>query len=509
MLNDSENIINIIASYLKLEKKGKHYFTLCPFHVEKTPSFMVNEKSQRYYCFGCNRGGNAITFLMEYKKFRFKVAANIVNKNKNKNKNKNVFIKHMLKPELIILNYLARQYHINLKKKMHLKYIDIFLKKRCITLDLINRYGLGLAPDSWSGVLKMFRSDRCKKEMLIKIGMIVKKSNHEYDRFRNRLMFPIRNIEGFVIGFGGRNFDNKKPKYINSIESKVFSKRNELYGIYEVSLNIYNTIILVEGYMDVITMYKNNIKNVVAILGTNFTTEQFKLLQKTYKRIIFCYDNDVAGNYASVNTAKKLIKYLDQDVFIGFIFIPKNLDPDTFLNMDTKYNRNIFINIIKNPIYILDLILIHFKNYLNINNIYNNIIIMNKIYFLLKQLKSKHLKKLILKYFQIKLNQQKTCINNKNILTLPIKICLILLKDISLIQYINVNKLICDKNEPDLIILFQLINLIKNKKDINKDSTIMIILKKYYYFYKLINKYPKIIIKDKFIYMLHKIKINL
>ena len=263
------NIVNIIGSKLTLEKKSYGFLSICPFHNEKTPSFFVNENKQKYYCFGCHSSGDVIQFLMSYKNISFFETVNILSKMAN------IEFKE-LSVNLTTYNLIesvSQAYSKNLNDMYNSKnYISSYLRQRDIDFNLIKKFKLGFARNLWSFVLKNFGASSDSREKLISIGLLICKNKRVYDRFRDRLIFPIRDLRGNVLGFGARSLDNNiKPKYINSSESYIFSKRKELYGLYEsrvLNKNQYDYVIVVEGYTDAIMLHKYGITSVVATLGT-------------------------------------------------------------------------------------------------------------------------------------------------------------------------------------------------------------------------------------------------
>ena len=302
------DIVSIIGSYIELKKKGANYSALCPFHDEKTPSFTVNSNKQFYHCFGCGASGDAVNFLMEYCGLTFTQVLNdlakqhglvIPNKDEQKSEElkKKILLKNKLKKTLVKA---AIYYQNNLKNNEN---AISYLKKRNISGKTALRFHLGVALNKWNGLREVF-SENYENQVLIDSGLVIKsesKSNRIYDRFRDRLIFPIFNIFGETIGFGARSFGKDHPKYLNSPETEIFSKGKELYGIFEAKnyINKSKEVIVVEGYMDVIGLFEHGVKNSVASLGTSFTKNQFFLLSRMAEKIIFMFDGDSAGKKAA------------------------------------------------------------------------------------------------------------------------------------------------------------------------------------------------------------------
>ena len=290
------DIVDIISDYMHLEKSGSNYTGLCPFHSEKTGSFMVSKSKQIYKCFGCNAGGDVISFVMRWENVDFMEAVKILARKCGITLDRNISEEEKKKIQEInkfreIHTEAARFYFANLLRTKNPGYE--YLRKRGLSDKIIKKFGLGYSPNSWNSLMNYLLSKGYDKTDLVKCGLITHKteSNKYFDRFRNRVMFPIFNYNGKVIGFGGRVLDDSLPKYLNSPETLVFNKRMNLYGLNISKKGIKDdTLILVEGYMDLISLYQNNIENVVATLGTALTIEQAKLIRRFAKNVIISYD---------------------------------------------------------------------------------------------------------------------------------------------------------------------------------------------------------------------------
>lgn len=344
------DIIEVISAVVQLKKHGTGYKGLCPFHAENTPSFNVSSTKQFYHCFGCGASGDAIKFLREHDGLTFMeaieklaVQANIEIPKTYSKKNNN--LKEFSNINSIIKNRFIK----NLKSNgIALDY----LKKRGITDDLINKFEIGLAIDAWDDVTNILKKDNKLKNGL-RIGLLVESKGKIYDRFRNRIMFPIRNASGHTIAFGGRTLSKSDDaKYINSPESEIFYKSSEIYGLYESKqeINKKDQIIIVEGYTDVLALHKNGYSNSVATLGTAFTKSHIIKLLRYSKNIIFCFDGDNAGKKAAWKAMANCLSELRDETNIGFSFIEDGRDPDEIVNEDPKA----FKKVIDNPVPLSD-----------------------------------------------------------------------------------------------------------------------------------------------------------
>lgn len=345
-LKNKLNIVDIIGQNIQLKKKGANYWGICPFHSEKTPSFSVNEEKQFYHCFGCGAGGDIIKFVQDYYKLDFNDAiAKICNDNgielpKMTNQT-NFNYKRYYE-----INKIAATYYLNnLRKLPNPGYM--YISKRGISNKTLNKFGIGYSNDSWDGLYRHMSALKIPEEELERIGLIKKNKNGKYyDKFRNRVIFPIINTQKKVIGFGGRsiiNGDKGMPKYLNSDESEIFHKKNNLYGLNlardEVKKE--DNIIIVEGYMDVISLYQAGVKNAIASLGTALTNEQARLLARYTKNVVLAYDSDNAG----INATLRAIDILKEvKINVRVLNLNDAKDPDEYIR---KFNVESFRNLIK------------------------------------------------------------------------------------------------------------------------------------------------------------------
>ncbi|WP_343188254.1 DNA primase [Buchnera aphidicola (Ceratoglyphina bambusae)] len=337
------NIVEIINSKMKVKKIGKNYYSLCPFHNEKTPSFSISYEKQFYYCFGCHVHGNAIDFLMNYEKINFiesiKELSELNGMKIPYEKNKNYEKENNQKNELHkILHKVLKKYKKNILKEKN-KNIKKYLFNRGINEKSIKIFSLGYSCNIIKKYKKNIYNDKKYKKKLIESGILYKnKKNILCNRFINRIMFPIKNINGKINGFGGRSTSIQFPKYINSPETKIFQKRNNLYGLYE--LYKYNKkikkIIIVEGYFDVIKLHQNYIKYTVSTLGTSINQNTIKKLFRISDTLIYCYDGDIAGKKAAWKTLEISLPCIYDNKILKFIFLPKGEDPDSIIQKEGR-----------------------------------------------------------------------------------------------------------------------------------------------------------------------------
>ena len=333
------DVVDVINARVPLKKKGREYGACCPFHNEKTPSFTVSPSKQFYHCFGCGVHGSAITFLMEYEHLDFVEAIEsladsmgvIVPREKG-GKGPSPEQQQRSKDLYSLLEDANNYYQLQLKNTPQA--ID-YLKNRNLSGEICKRFNIGYSISGWDNVLKHFannKSHHYSEQQLIDSGLVIQKDDGKmYDRYRERIMFPIRNRKGQVIGFGGRVLGDDLPKYINSPETTVFHKGRELYGFYEARKNTQKLerIIVVEGYMDVIALAQFDISYAVATLGTATTQDHIKQLFRAVPEVIFCFDGDRAGREAAWRALENAIPVMQDGKEIRFLFLPDGEDPDT------------------------------------------------------------------------------------------------------------------------------------------------------------------------------------
>ena len=337
-IKNSVSIVDFISNYVALTKSGKSYKGLCPFHSEKTPSFMVNDDKQIFHCFGCHKGGDVFKFLMEYKKISYIEAVEEVAQyagiqlrpQSGYDKSKQDEIEQLYEINRQAAKFFAEHLYNSIAGESARSY----LAERKLKLPTQRAFGLGYAPDSWSTLKNFLEEQNIDLEKALELGLVDRKERGTYyDKFRDRIIFPIFSTNGRIVGFGGRILtpNEKAPKYLNSPESKIYSKRKILYGLYHAKEEIrkLDRAILVEGYMDLISLYQAGIKNVVASSGTSLTEEQVQLLSRFTKNIIVLFDADIAGESAAMRSIELLLK---QDFEIRMLSLPEGEDPDSFIN---------------------------------------------------------------------------------------------------------------------------------------------------------------------------------
>ncbi len=326
------DIVELIDSYVSLKQKGKEFIACCPFHNEKTPSFTVSPDKQFYHCFGCSAHGTALGFLMEYEHLEFVEAVETLAQKLGLEvpQDETLTIKNDHQDLLVLLEQANVYYQKMLRE--HQKAIE-YLKTRGVSGEVAAKFGLGFAPDGFSNLLSQFEN-AATEEQLIKTGLIKKNDNgNKYDRFRNRIVFPIKDRRGRVIGFGGRVLGDGVPKYLNSPETSLFHKSEALYGLYEARKikETTQSILVVEGYLDVVALAQHGIENVVATLGTATTTQHIQQLYRYTQEIIFCFDGDRAGRAAAWRAAQQTIPLFKDGLEAKFLFLPQGEDPDSLI----------------------------------------------------------------------------------------------------------------------------------------------------------------------------------
>ncbi len=339
-IKEANDIVDIISESVPLKKSGKNYWGLCPFHQEKTPSFSVTRDKQLFKCFGCGEGGNVITFVMKVKNLPFNEAIKLLADKANITLEENEGQKKY--QETIDVYYkmhidAARFFFRNLSNH---KEIKSYFYNRGITEQTLRTFGLGYALNSWDSLLKHLKSLKYKEEDIVKAGLASSNEKGKiYDRFRNRIMFPVFDVRGRVIAFGARVLDDTKPKYLNSPETPIYHKGTHLYGLNFAQKNSNEkSLIIVEGYMDTISLSQAGIKNVVASLGTALTKIQARLLNRYAEEVYISYDSDNAGQAATVRGLEILN---EEGVNVRVVMIPPGQDPDDFIQKEglEKFNQ--------------------------------------------------------------------------------------------------------------------------------------------------------------------------
>ena len=335
------NIVDIVGDYVTLKRKGVNYVACCPFHNEKTPSFVVSPSKGLYKCFGCGKGGNAVTFVMEQEAVSYPEALKMVAKRYGIEVHEEALSEEELRrnddrESMFALNSWAAEYFANFLHRdseginVGLSY---FRQKRGLTEATIKKFGLGFCPSKGDRMSQDALTAGYKQEFLLSTGLslVSERNGGLYDRFRDRVIFPVHNISGRIVAFGGRTLrtDKQVAKYQNSPESEIYSKKRELYGLYfaKRAIQQQDFAILVEGYLDVISMHQAGIENVVASSGTSLTTEQIRLLGRFTKNITVIYDGDSAGIHASLRGIDMILK---EGMNVRVVLLPEPEDPDSF-----------------------------------------------------------------------------------------------------------------------------------------------------------------------------------
>ncbi|RJR20029.1 MAG: DNA primase [Nitrospiraceae bacterium] len=349
-IKDRIDIVDLISDYVQLKKAGQNWKGLCPFHAEKTPSFTVSPAKQIFHCFGCGSGGDIFTFLARSENLSFPEVLKILAKRAGvtlKTSPREAAETGEKEPLFNINKDAAWFFEQNLPK--HAQAAG-YLKGRGISGDIQKRFVLGYAQNSWNSLLNFLGRKGYKPEMVRKAGLATQGPKGIYDVFRNRIMFPIYDLKGDVIAFGGRAIDNSEPKYLNSPETPVFNKRKILYGINHAKDSIKDTgqALLMEGYLDVITAHTFGFTNAVAPLGTACTQEHGKLIKRFAEEAIIVFDSDEAGNKAAKNSAGIL---LESGLNVKILSIPGKEDPDSFLR---KKGKEAFQALLENPLSVID-----------------------------------------------------------------------------------------------------------------------------------------------------------
>lgn len=336
------DIVDVIERYVPLKKAGSNYVACCPFHNEKSPSFTVSQSKQFYHCFGCGVHGTAISFVMEHLGLGFVEAVEDLAQSVGMDvpRERNAAGEHFQKaaPNLYEVMQVATRYYRE-QLKLSVRAID-YLKKRGLSGEIAARFGIGYAPDGWQNLSAAFPDYR--DVTLDETGLVISGDNDKrYDRFRDRIMFPIINVRAQVIGFGGRVLDKGEPKYLNSPETPLFEKGRELYGLFQAqkAIRAGQRVLVVEGYMDVVALAQHGVDYAVATLGTATTPYHIQKLLRLSDQIVFCFDGDKAGQKAAWRALENALPHLQDGKLISFLFLPVEHDPDSFIR---EYGKEVF-----------------------------------------------------------------------------------------------------------------------------------------------------------------------
>ncbi|MBT9135407.1 MAG: DNA primase [Firmicutes bacterium] len=341
-VRSSADILQVVGEQVRLTKKGRNFWGLCPFHGEKTPSFSVSQEKQMYYCFGCQAGGNALSFLMEHNKMSFHEAVEKLAERvglelpTNQIDDQELLVRRRERERsLKVMEWATATYQRQLQNDSLGREAREYLSKRGLSTDLVAALSLGYSLPPWRTLLERAEKDGYTPQELLQSGLAVQGEKGPYDRFRHRLMFPIRNRQGQVIAFGGRVLDDSQPKYLNSPETALFHKGQELFGLDRAGKVITKAgyAVVVEGYMDALTAWQHGIDNVVASLGTALTTEQVTILKRYTNYVTLCYDADEAGQAATLRAIEVLRRLGMQG---GVAVLGGSKDPDDYLRVHGK-----------------------------------------------------------------------------------------------------------------------------------------------------------------------------
>ena len=485
-LLEKANIVDVIGNYIKLEKKGSDYWAKCPFHNEKTSSFSVSENKQFFHCFGCSAHGNAIGFVMDHANKTYPEAIETIANSlgidipRDKEASKKYEARKTIQNSLNDANLLFEN---NLKKSE--KAIS-YLKKRNITGKTAKIFNIGYAENDYQVLNKDLRKTYSESDLL-NAGLIVKKDNNSYDKFRDRIMFPIHDGTGKIIAFGGRSLSENKTesvaKYMNSPETSLFSKKKVLYNLHlaKKEKKSKDFLYIVEGYMDVIALYQAEIKNVVATLGTAVTNENLTQCFKYTKEIICCFDGDKAGKKAAWQGVENIMSVIKDGDVISFVFLPENNDPDNIIEKGGEKLWNEYVN---KKISIEEFIYKKFSKESDLSTAVGKTQYLQKVDSLLRKLNAKILKNMLheslsekigAKYTSSKEDKQNSTKIKKYKTTSPLQKAILTLMhhpkieiDESLINDKRIN------DNPGIVLLKSIIEVIKNNDGINMGRIIEI-----------------------------------
>lgn len=335
------DVVDVIGKHIKIKRSGQNYFACCPFHNEKSASFSISPTKQIYHCFGCGESGNSISFVMKYLGLDFVSAVRsladqygvTIPEDENQPKVSREQAAAQKQYKLNIHQVMNKSVEFYQRQLSQSSYARHYLEHRGLSTEILNKFQLGFAPNNFQNLQQVF-SDYNANKMLLAGGLVIENENNKrYDRFRERITFPIKNIKGEVIGFGGRIIGKGEPKYLNSPETELFNKSKELYGLFEAKKEIrdLNQVIVVEGYMDVIALNQYGINNVVATMGTAVTEEHIKILFRLCDNICYSFDGDNAGKKAAWRALERSMGLVTDIKAVNFLFLPSDHDPDSFI----------------------------------------------------------------------------------------------------------------------------------------------------------------------------------
>ncbi len=372
------DIVELIDARVPLKKAGKNYQACCPFHNEKSPSFSVAPDKQFYHCFGCGAHGNSVSFLMDYEQLEFVEAIEELarlnsmdvprEQTGGKTQHYPTVSKEQKQSDYDLMENVSRFFQHQLKHDENGPAAIEYLKSRGLSGEIAQRYGIGFAPDKWDGALKTMGTNTETKQQLLDLKIVTSNDKgRTYDFFRNRVMFPIRDKRGRVVGFGGRVMNDGTPKYLNSPETRIFHKGRELYGFHQAKMAHTNLeqVLIVEGYMDVVSLAQQGIDYAVAALGTATTQDHMQMLFRATRKVICCYDGDRAGRDAAWRALENALPQLKDGVDLRFCFLPDGEDPDTMVQ---KEGKEAFENRLSQSTPLIDYFFEHFVNQLDLTD---------------------------------------------------------------------------------------------------------------------------------------------
>jgi len=333
------DIVDVVDRYVPLKKAGANYVACCPFHSEKSPSFSVSPTKQFYHCFGCGAHGSAIGFMMEHQGLGFVEAVEELARSAGLTvpKEESGRYEHKIEGGFDALSeamqHATHYYRDELKRS---EVAIAYLKKRGLSGEIAARFGVGYAPGGWQNLATVFPDYQAKP--LVQAGLVIEGEGKRYDRFRDRIMFPILNQKGAVIGFGGRVLETGEPKYLNSPETPLFEKGRELYGLFQArqAIRAAGKAIVVEGYMDVVALAQHGVEYAVATLGTATTPVHVQKLLRQSDNVVFCFDGDTAGRKAAWRALENSLALVGDEKSIKFLFLPQGEDPDSYIRKEGK-----------------------------------------------------------------------------------------------------------------------------------------------------------------------------
>lgn len=360
-VKEKNNIVDVISMYTTLKKNGSNYTGLCPFHSEKTPSFSVSEEKQMYHCFGCGEGGTVITFIKKIENYDFpETIKYLAQRSGIPLPDENAFESEEfnIKKKIYEMNRIAaRHYFSNLISESGRKAL-LYLQNRGLKNETIKEFGIGYSKNSWTDLYGVLKGKGYKDKEILKSGLCIEKNGRIFDFFRDRVMFPVMDVRGNVVAFGGRIMSEQKPKYLNTGETPVFKKKEILFNFNKAKNTDLDYFIIMEGYMDVISVYQAGFKNAVASLGTAFGPDHSRLLKRYKEKVVLSYDSDEAGREA----AQKALKILKKDgINVKILKIRGAKDPDELIK---KYGKEAYENCIESAMsgFLFDIMNIYPKN---------------------------------------------------------------------------------------------------------------------------------------------------